>query len=237
MKLVNKIGYDLLCSYDKFVNVFFYCVEDGCIVQVFGDYVEMVDGWVWVELGYVEKLDLYYCGFEIEIFKIDYVVGFLVDLNVFFVSFFEFFVDWFKVYLCYEGICYDVIDVVFVFGDDDFVWVIVWLWVFQVFFDIEDGVVFLVGFKCVFNIFKVEEKKDDVNYDGVLLDVYIVSLLEKVECDFVVVLFDVCLKVSVVLGDEDFIVVMVVLVMLWVLIDVFFDMVIVNVDDVGLCCN
>jgi len=237
MKLVNRTGHDLLSSYDKAANVFLYRAEGGRIVQASGDYVESVDGWARVELGQVEKPDLYYRGTEMEISKTDHVAGPLADPNVFSASLLEFFADRLKVHLRDDGIRHDVIDAVFALGDDDLVRVTARSRALQAFLDTEDGAALLAGFKRASNILKAEEKKDDANYDGAPSDAYLASPPEKAERDLVAALSDARPKASAALGDEDFTAAMAALAMLRAPIDAFFDTVTVNAEDAGLRRN
>ncbi|WP_417450522.1 glycine--tRNA ligase subunit beta [Kordiimonas sp.] len=145
-----------------------------------------------------------------------------------------FFADRLKVQQRDVGMRHDLIDAVFVKGDDDLVRVLARVSALSAFLDTEDGSNLLAGYKRAANILRIEEKKDDRAYDqnidaSVLADVEEKALAQALEAA--------AENAEAALQVEDFEKAMAALSSLRAPIDAFFEKVTVNADDMALRAN
>ena len=77
----------------------------------------------------------------------------------------SFFIDRLKFYLKDKGMRHDCIDAVFALGDDDLVKIIQRVKELKEFLDSKDGESILVAYRRAANMLRIEERKDNQNYD------------------------------------------------------------------------
>jgi len=141
----------------------------------------------------------------------------------------KFLADRLKVYLRDKGIRHDLIDAVFVLGDqDDLLMVVKRVEALSAFLKTDDGSNLLAGVRRATNILKIEEKKDKTRYDGTPLQNLLVVGEEK-ELHRAITAAMAHSLTSV--RTEDFAEAMSGLARLRAPVDAFFDKVVVNADD------
>ena len=146
-----------------------------------------------------------------------------------------FIADRLKVHLRGEGVRHDLIDAVFAeSGEDDLVRLLAKVEALGAFLASEDGANLLTAYRRAGNIVKIEEKKDNVVYDG---DVDAGALQEDEEKAVVAGLAEAASQADEALNEERFADAMAALSGLRAPVDAFFDEVTVNCDDAGLRQN
>jgi glycyl-tRNA synthetase beta chain len=146
-----------------------------------------------------------------------------------------FFADRLKVHLRGEGVRHDLIDAVFAqSGEDDLVRLLAKVEALSVFLESEDGANLLTAYRRAGNIVRIEEKKDDVVYDGA---VDVERLVAPEEKAVVEALTQADGKAAAALEAEHFADAMASLSALRTPVDAFFDEVTVNTDDANLRQN
>jgi len=140
-----------------------------------------------------------------------------------------FFADRLKVQLREQGARHDLVDAVFALeGQDDLVAIVRRVEALGKFLDTDDGKNLLAGFKRAANILRIEEKKDNRVYDGVV-DAGVLKQDEEKALAGAVALAKA--EASTAVGKEDFAAAMTAMAKLRPVVDAFFDKVTVNTDD------
>jgi glycyl-tRNA synthetase beta chain len=141
----------------------------------------------------------------------------------------DFFADRLKVALRESGVRHDLIDAVFSLGgQDDLVLIVRRVEALQRFLATESGAALLAGYRRAINIVKIEEKKDNRTYTGVLDTMLLKQAEEKALHDALIAAET---KAKAALAKEDFESAMAALSSLRKPVDTFFDKVTVNADD------
>jgi glycyl-tRNA synthetase beta chain len=142
----------------------------------------------------------------------------------------SFFADRLKIALREKGLRHDLIDAVFVLGnEDDLVRLVRRVEALQEFLKTDDGANLLTGYRRAANILRIEEKKDKREYRGVPD-----GLVQEEERELQAALVRAKVETAKALGTEDFAVAMTALARLRAPVDRFFDKVTVNVPDKAL---
>ncbi len=147
----------------------------------------------------------------------------------------SFFADRLKVHLRAQGVRHDLIDAVFALvGEDDISRIIARVEALQEFLGAEDGQNLLAGFRRATNIVEIEEKKDGISFEGRvdnnLLD-------EAAEKNLAEALSAAATKVTNSLAGEDFSGAMGCMAALREPVDLFFDQVTVNAENMDVRRN
>jgi glycyl-tRNA synthetase beta chain len=146
-----------------------------------------------------------------------------------------FFADRLKVQLRDQGARHDLVDAVFALeGQDDLLMIVRRVEALGKFLDTEDGKNLLAGVKRGANILRIEEKKDNKAYDGVV-DAKLLTLPE--EKALAQAIADVTKDASTAVAKEDFSGAMSAMAKLRPAVDAFFDKVKVNDDDKAVRAN
>ena len=146
-----------------------------------------------------------------------------------------FFADRLKVHLRADGVRHDLIDAVFSqSGEDDLVRLLAKVDALAAFLESEDGANLLTAYRRAGNIVRIEEKKDDVTYDG---QVDVGRLVEREEKAVIEVLAEAERRAAIALENESFADAMAALSALRTPVDAFFDDVTVNTYDAALRQN
>ena len=147
----------------------------------------------------------------------------------------DFFGDRLKVHLRDEGVRHDYVAAVFALpGEDDLVRIMARVSALTEFLDSRDGADLLTAYRRAANIVRQEEKKDATSFDG---GAYDPALADAQEADLWSALSAVEEKIAPSLAAEDFSGVMAELANMRQPVDIFFDVVTVNVDDRKLRAN
>jgi glycyl-tRNA synthetase beta chain len=146
-----------------------------------------------------------------------------------------FFADRLKVQLREQGARHDLVDAVFALeGQDDLVLIVRRVEALGKFLDTDDGKNLLIGAKRAANILRIEEKRDEVAYDGPP-DERLYQLPEEIALAHAIsVAKD---EAARAVAAEDFGAAMLAMAKLRPHVDAFFDKVTVNVDDRDLRAN
>lgn len=143
-----------------------------------------------------------------------------------------FFADRLKVHLREQGVRHDLVDAVFVAGDeDDLVRLLVRVGALAQFLETDDGANLLVAYRRAANILRIEEKKEGRSYVGVI---DATCLVERAECDLHAGIERAAPAVAAALAEENYGTTMKQIATLRPLVDRFFDDVTVNADDEAL---
>jgi glycyl-tRNA synthetase beta chain len=147
----------------------------------------------------------------------------------------DFFADRLKVHFKDEGIAHDMVTAVFALGgEDDLVRLLARVKALKDFLSSDDGANLVAAYRRASNIVRIEEKKDDTQYDGVVD----ASLLEEdAEKKLFAKLAPVMAGVEASLKIEDFTEAMTSLATLRGPVDAFFDKVTVNCDNPNVRIN
>jgi glycyl-tRNA synthetase beta chain len=146
-----------------------------------------------------------------------------------------FFADRLKVQLRDQGARHDLVDAVFALeGQDDLLMIVRRVEALGKFLDTENGKNLLAGVKRGANILRIEEKKDNKAYDGVV-DAKLLTLPE--EKALAQAIADVTKDASTAVAKEDFSGAMSAMAKLRPAVDAFFDKVKVNDDDKAVRAN
>ena len=146
-----------------------------------------------------------------------------------------FFADRLKVALRDQGKRHDLVDAVFVLGDDDLVRIVARVEALDAFLGTDDGANLLAGYRRAVNILKAEAKKNPgENYDGAF-DPALASIAEETALAGAIAKVREGLAGQV--AAEDFAGAMTSLATLRAPVDAFFDKVLVNDKDLGVRAN
>jgi glycyl-tRNA synthetase beta chain len=146
-----------------------------------------------------------------------------------------FFADRLKVQLREQGARHDLVDAVFALeGQDDLVLIVRRIEALGKFLDTEDGKNLLAGYKRATNILRIEEKRDDTKYDGIVLNYH---LREDEEKKLQAAIRVAESEIGEAIAREDFGAAMSAMAKLRPHVDAFFDKVVVNVEDPDVRAN
>lgn len=144
-------------------------------------------------------------------------------------SLIAFIIDRLKVYLRDQDIRHDLIDAVFVLGEDDLVAIVNRVKALQAFIETEDGANLLAGYKRAANILRAEEKKDALPNLSVAINADLLSQAE--EQNLYAALTKAKADIDQELASESYESAMTALSKLRGPIDAFFDSLMVNDED------
>ena len=146
-----------------------------------------------------------------------------------------FFADRLKVHVRERGARHDLVDAVFALpGQDDLLLIVRRVEALQRFLETEDGAILLAGYRRAVNILRIEEKKDDMRYEG---PADARRLVEPAEERLAAAIETVKAQVAAAVAAEDFAGAMSALAHLRGPVDAFFEAVTVNASDPALRIN